>query len=88
MTKPPSQSDPEDAHVELQAGFGASVRAARKILGLKQDELAAQSGITQAEISKIERGMTNVTLRTMSRLARVLQMDVKAVLEPPKSSQK
>ena len=42
---------------------------ARKESGLTQKELAARTGIAQADISKLERGNANPSLRTLQRLA-------------------
>jgi transcriptional regulator with XRE-family HTH domain len=36
--------------------LGASVAARRKLLGLKQNEVAAQAGITPESLSRFERG--------------------------------
>ena len=57
MTKPPNSSDEEDALVELQEGFGESVRLARKRHRMTQVELAEKCGMGQEEISRIERGI-------------------------------
>ncbi len=42
---------------------------ARKDSGLTQKELAERTGIAQADISKIENGNANPSLRTLKRLA-------------------
>jgi transcriptional regulator with XRE-family HTH domain len=44
------------------------VRASRKERRLTQKQLAAASGISQAEISRIERGQTNPTAGTLAAL--------------------
>ncbi len=49
-------------------------------LHLTQKELAAKTGITQADISRIEKGKRNPSLQTVNRLARELGMQLK--LEP------
>ena len=41
----------------------------RKEKGLTQKELAARTGITQADISRLENGESNPSLKTMKRLA-------------------
>lgn len=68
--------------------FGASLRAARLKAGMRQSDLAALTGVEQNHISKIEHGLINVTLDTMTVLARALGMDVRVLLaqppEPPK----
>ncbi|MBQ5490595.1 MAG: helix-turn-helix transcriptional regulator [Treponema sp.] len=42
---------------------------ARKESGLTQKQLAEKTGINQADISKLERGNANPSLRTLKRLA-------------------
>ena len=42
---------------------------ARKESGLTQKELASRTGIAQADISKLEHGNANPSLRTLQRLA-------------------
>ena len=49
-------------------------------LHITQKELAAKTGITQADISRIEKGKRNPSLQTVNRLARELGMQLK--LEP------
>jgi len=44
--------------------------------------LALRTGITREDISRLENGQANPTLRTMSRLARVLDGDVAKMLQP------
>ena len=41
----------------------------RKENGLTQKELAARTGITQADISRLENGEANPSLKTIKRLA-------------------
>ena len=89
VTKRPSTSsdDDDDANLsaELQAAFGESVRTARMRAGLKQSDLSELTGIAREEISRIENGLVNITIKQMSRLARVLGNDVADML---KASQK
>lgn len=58
------------------AGQIASLRAKR---GLTQLELAAAAGMTQADVSKIERGVTHPSSRTLHRLASALCADLALV---------
>ena len=45
------------------------VRALRKALGLSQEELAAQVGLRQAQISELEGARNNITIDNLHRLA-------------------
>lgn len=47
--------------------------------GLTQAELADRCGIDQADISRIERGATSPTARTLQRIAAALDADVRLV---------
>ena len=65
---------------ELQERFGLNFKLLRKRAGLTQVQVAEQAGIVQNEISRIELGKVNVTLGTMQRLARVIDLDVENLL--------
>ena len=55
---------------------------ARKQSGLTQKELAERTGINQADISKMENGTANPSIRTLRRLADGMGMKMKLVFEP------
>jgi DNA-binding XRE family transcriptional regulator len=48
----------------------------RRKHGLTQTELAERCGIDQGDISRIERGSTSPTARTLQRIAEVLDADL------------
>ena len=48
-----------------RAAFGAKVRAARAILTLSQDQLAARLGLTQKSVHRIEQGAVEPKVRTI-----------------------
>ena len=50
---------------------------ARKSAGLTQKQLSEKTGIAQADISKLENGNANPSLRTLRRLASGLGMRLK-----------
>lgn len=50
---------------------------ARRATGLTQKELAQKTGIAQGDISKLETGNANPSLRTLQRLANGLGMRLK-----------
>ena len=49
---------------------------------LSQKQLSALSGIAQAEISKIENGERNPSVRLLSRLARAMDMELQIRFVP------
>ena len=55
---------------------------ARKASGLTQQQLAEKTGIAQADISKLENGSANPSLRTLRRLADGMGMRLKLEFVP------
>lgn len=54
----------------------------REARDLTQKQLAEVTGITQADISRLENGTANPSLRTLKRLAAGLGMDLKVEFRP------
>ena len=50
---------------------------ARKSKGMTQKELASLSGITQGDISKLENGSANPSIKTLQRLAKAMGKKLK-----------
>ncbi|MDO5499496.1 MAG: helix-turn-helix transcriptional regulator [Propionibacteriaceae bacterium] len=57
------------AEVNNHTELGAAISAARRARALTQTALSEITGIQQAEISRIERGLGNPTATTLFRLA-------------------
>lgn len=55
---------------------------ARKRSGLTQKELSEKTGIAQGDISKLENGSANPSLRTLRRLAEGMGMQLKIEFLP------
>jgi len=60
--------------------FGARLRSARELKKLTQGELAARSGLTPAAISQLESDEREPAFKTLTRLAKALEMSVGALL--------
>ena len=58
---------------------------ARKVSGMTQRELSAKTGIAQGNISILESGNANPSLKTLKRLADAMGMEVEVVFTPAKS---
>ena len=60
----------------LEPGFAIILAMinARKTAGLTQKELAERTGIAQADISRLENGNANPSLKTLQRLAKGMGM--------------
>ena len=59
---------------------------ARKASGLTQQQLAEITGIAQADISKLENGNANPSLRTLQRLASGMGTSLKIEFVPVRNS--
>jgi transcriptional regulator with XRE-family HTH domain len=58
--------------VELHSALGQAVSEARAELGLSQDALALECGISRGWMGKIERGTANASLLILAKLPPVL----------------
>ena len=56
--------------------FGKKVLNMRKNASLTQDELAFRIGISTSYLSAIERGVTDSTITTAKRIAKVFNMNI------------
>jgi len=62
------------------AAFGSVILGARKARALRQTDLAELSGVTQADISRIERGQIAPTTQTLLKLTTALGVEIQFVL--------
>lgn len=67
---------------KAQVVFGAGLRALRLAKGLTQESLAERADLHTNYVSSIERGERNVSLHNIVRLARALELQVSALMEP------
>jgi transcriptional regulator with XRE-family HTH domain len=56
------------------AAFGERVRSARLARGLSQEELAEAAGLHRTYVGSAERGLRNVSLQNILRLAKALDV--------------
>lgn len=63
--------------LEPELSIMQAVIDARKESGLTQQQLAERTGISQADISKLENGNANPSLKTLQRLAAAMGKSVK-----------
>ncbi len=59
-----------------------AVLAARKSVDMTQKELAEVSGVAQSDISKLENGNSNPTIKMLQRLANGMNMHLKVEFVP------
>ena len=72
----------EQERLELEFSVMQAMIDARKSTGLTQKQLSEKTGITQADISNLESGKANPSLRTLQRLASGMGMKVKIEFQP------
>ena len=60
----------------LEPEFQAMINA-RKMKGITQKELSERTGIAQGDISKLENGKGNPSIKTLQRLAAAMDMSLK-----------
>lgn len=60
--------------IPLVGDLGTNLRAARKKLGLSQEQVADLSGVHATEVSRIEAGKRDPRVSTVKRLAKAVQM--------------
>ncbi|HCV54753.1 MAG TPA: transcriptional regulator [Erysipelotrichaceae bacterium] len=58
---------------------------ARRTAGLTQKELSSRTGIAQSDISKLERGIGNPSLKTLARLAEGMDLHLSLTFMPKKA---
>ena len=63
--------------IDVVAALAENLVKARDIVGMTQKQLAESTGIYQADISKIERGLANPSLSTLKRLAEGMGLKLK-----------
>jgi transcriptional regulator with XRE-family HTH domain len=68
--------------LEPEFAIVSAIIEARKNMGLTQKQLAEKTGIAQGDISKIEQGNGNPSLRTLKRLAAGMDMKLKLEFLP------
>jgi transcriptional regulator with XRE-family HTH domain len=55
---------------------GQQIRAYRKEAGLTQEKLAEKAGLSYKYLGEVERGVVNVSLDSLMRLAKALKLNV------------
>lgn len=69
------------AKVNIQAKFGSHIRKLRQSKGWSQEQLAYKAGLHPTYISGIERGVRNLSLRNIEKLAEALEVSLAKLFE-------
>jgi transcriptional regulator with XRE-family HTH domain len=64
----------------IQQRFGERVREVRRSKGISQEALAEKAGLSPAYFGRVERGGPNVTLKTIYKIARALDVPAKKLM--------
>ena len=67
---------------ELRARLANNIRQQRYAMNLSQEGLAQLAGVHRTFVSQIERGLRNVSLDVLLKLANTLQVDPVELLRP------
>lgn len=65
---------------QLLLKFGKRVRALRLDHGWTQEELAHRSGLNRSYMSEVERGISDVSLSTLQKIAKTLGISLAELL--------
>lgn len=69
-----------------RSGLASALKSLRKESGLTQAVLAEDAGVSTSFISQLERGSTDVTFSTLTRICAALGTTVGALFEAPRQS--
>ncbi len=61
---------------DLKSRFGTTIKSKRSELGISQEELADRAGLHRTYISDVERGVRNLSLESIGKLAAALEISV------------
>ncbi|MDE1905071.1 MAG: helix-turn-helix domain-containing protein [Rhodospirillales bacterium] len=87
MGRPPKEKAPADDELDsIIRSLAEKLAAARKARGLTQASVAAMADMTQQQVFGLEQGTSNVTIRTLARVAKVLDLDLQALFSNVGSS--
>ena len=75
-----------DEFDEVLKTVGSRFRDVRKKLGLTQAQLAAKAGVGQPYIFELEQGTTNISIKTLVKMASFLEIDPRELLPDHPSS--
>lgn len=64
-----------------QKKFGLKIKSIRKSKALSQLDLASLCDVDKTSISRIENGRTNITLKTILLLSKMLEVDLKDLFD-------
>lgn len=67
--------------VKLYILIGDKIRKTRELQGISQQDLAARCNFEKSNLSRIEAGRTNLTLKTLFKISKELQTTIKDLVD-------
>jgi len=64
---------------DLQLRFGVVIRESRRRLGISQEELGWRAGLHRTYITDVERGVRNISIRSIASLAAALEVSISSL---------
>ena len=61
--------------------IGEKIRKTRELHGITQQDLAARCNFEKSNLSRIEAGRTNLTLKTLYKISKELQTTIKDLVD-------
>ncbi len=69
--------------MDILSAIGSKIQVMRERKGLTQDQLSERAGINAKYISAIERGQKNLTVLTLEKIAKGLEVEPFELILPP-----
>ena len=69
------------ADSKFLVGLGARIRELRRDKDMTQNDLALQCDFEKASMSRIEAGKTNITVLTLHKISKALDVDITELLK-------
>lgn len=66
---------------QLFLKIGDKIKEARKQNGISQQDLAAQCNFEKTNMSRIEAGRTNITIKTLYKISLALKVKIKDLVD-------
>lgn len=65
----------------IRADFGSAIRELRQGLGISQEDLALRAGLSRSYFSGVERGVRNIGLVNIAKVAQALDVTPSAIFK-------
>jgi len=73
--------------MDIREITGLNIRKYRKLKSLTQENLSEVTGIDRTYISDVERGLRNIAIINLEKIAKALEVNVEKLVSTPKKSE-